>query len=68
MTVFKALTIARGFTKWGSENRVKILRLIGNGEGFSTIKVNIDDVLDGDASADILLQPGDTVVVSSGIF
>lgn len=68
MTVFKALTIARGFTKWGSKSGVKILRLNDNGEGFQTIKVNINDVLKGDASADILIQPADTIVVSSGVF
>ncbi len=68
MTVFKALTIARGFTKWGSEKRVEVLRPTDNGKGFATIRVNFNDVLDGDATADLLLQPGDTVVVSTGLF
>jgi len=67
MTVFKALTIAGGFTKWGSDKRVKILRLQNSGIGFETIKVNVGKVIDGDASADISLQPGDTLIVSAGI-
>ncbi len=67
MTVFKAMTIARGFTKWGSGSRVKILRLTNTGEGFVTIKVNIKKVLNGDATADTLLLPEDVIVVSSGI-
>jgi polysaccharide export outer membrane protein len=68
MTVFKALTIAGGFTKWGSASRVKILRPKNNSTGFESIKVNIDKVLKGDASADMLIEPGDTIVVSSGVF
>ena len=67
-TVFQALTIAGGFTKWGSESRVKVLRPSDNGNGFETIKVNIKDVIDGDATADVYLKPKDTIVVSSGIF
>ena len=67
MTVFKALTIAQGFTKWGSASRVKVLRLPDNGKEFLTINVNIEDVIDGDASADLFLQPGDVIMVSSGI-
>ena len=68
MTVFKALSLAGGFTKWGSSGRVNVLRLNNNNAGYETIKVNIDDVIDGDATADINLQPGDIVVVSTGIF
>jgi len=68
MTVFKAITIAGGFTKWGSGNRVNVLRQSENRNGFETVKVNIDDVIDGDATADIELKPGDMIIVSSGIF
>jgi polysaccharide export outer membrane protein len=68
MTVFKALTIAGGFTKWGSASRVKILRPRNDNSGFETIKVNIDDIIEGDATADVFLEPGDTVVISAGVF
>jgi len=67
-TVLKAILTAGGFNKWGSESRVKILRQKENGEGFNTIKVNINHILNGDVAADIFLHPGDIVVVSSGIF
>jgi len=67
-TVFKAILAARGFTKWGSESRVKVLRLAEDRKEFVTIKVDINDILNGDATADIALQPGDIVVVSSGLF
>ena len=67
-TVFKAILTASGFNKWGSESRVKILRRTEDAKGLVTIKVDINDILDGDATADIALQPGDIVVVSSGLF
>ncbi len=68
MTVFKALTIAGGFTKWGSNKGVKILRLKKDNTGFESLKVNISDVIEGDANADILLKSNDVVIVSTGIF
>lgn len=67
-TVFKAILRAGGFNKWGSGSRVKILRPAEDGKGLITIKVDINEILDGDATADIALQPGDIVVVSSGLF
>ncbi|RJO61674.1 hypothetical protein C4544_02120 [candidate division WS5 bacterium] len=68
MTILKAITIAGGVTKWGAENKVKILRQKPNKSGIDIIKVNIKDVLDGDISKDIKLEEGDTVVVTAGIF
>ena len=68
MTVFKAITIASGFTKWGSGNRVNILRSVDNGKSFKTIRVNIEKVIGGKVEADVKLLSGDIIVVSSGIF
>jgi len=69
LTAFKALTISGGFTKWGSPDRFKILRRDKTKENnIITIKVEIGDVLKGIASADVLLEPGDIIVVSSGMF
>ncbi len=68
MTAFKAITMAGGFTKWGSENRVKILRQKKDTSGFETIKVNIDNVIRGKADADVALEPGDILVISAGVF
>jgi polysaccharide export outer membrane protein len=67
MTVFKAVTIAGGMTKWGSEGRVKVLRMNDTGDEFRTIKVDLDDIIDGDASKDVILQPGDVIIASSGL-
>lgn len=67
-TVFMALTIAGGFTKWGSSSKVKVLRLNKDKSEFETFKVDIDKVIKGDASADIHLQSGDIIIISSGVF
>ena len=68
MTVIKALSLAGGFTKWGSPNQVKILRQKEDKTGYDVIKANVKAAMEGNATADIVLQPDDTVVVSGGIF
>lgn len=67
-TMLKAITMAGGFTKYGSSSRVKVLRMEKSGSGYKTIKVNISDVMGGNSSKDEILQPQDIVVVSEGIF
>ena len=68
-TVLKAISMVGGFTKYGSSNRVKILRPHKGGGGYETIKVNIKEIMDGSAKEeDAILQPGDTLVVSEGLF
>jgi len=67
-TVLRAISLAGGFTKFGSSARVKILREREDTPGYDDIKVNIKDVMNGKAEEDIVLKPGDTVVVSEGAF
>lgn len=67
-TVLKAISIAGGFTKFGSASKVKVLREKEGAIGYDTINVNIKNVMAGKTDEDLLLQPGDIVVVSEGIF
>lgn len=67
-TVLRAISMAGGFTKYGSSSRVKVLRPKKDGPGYDSIKININDLMDGKPEADILVKPGDIVVVSEGIF
>jgi len=67
-TVLKAISIAGGFTKFGSKSNVKILRPRKDRPGYISIKVDLKAVLDGDANADIVIQPGDIIVISEGLF
>ncbi|HOO71596.1 MAG TPA: polysaccharide biosynthesis/export family protein [Spirochaetota bacterium] len=67
-TVLKAIAVAGGFTRFGSKSRVKILRPRKDRPGYREIKVDLKAVIDGDAKADILIEPGDIIVVSEGFF
>lgn len=67
-TVLKAISIAGGFTRFGSKSRVKLLRPYTDKPGYQNIKINLKKAMDGDAKADIVLQPGDIVIVSEGFF
>lgn len=68
MTALKAISIAGGFTKYGSSSRVKVLRQKKGSAGYETIKVNIKAVMEGNANVDVILKTGDIVVVSEGVF
>lgn len=68
MSALKAISIAGGFTKFGSSNRVKILRPQPGAAGYDTIQVNIKAVMNGHTERDVPLQPGDIIVVSEGLF
>ena len=67
VTVLRAITMAGGFTRFGS-SKVKILRPKKDKPGYDTIQVNIKAIMDGKASEDKILQPEDIIVVTQGIF
>ncbi len=67
-TVLKAISIAGGFTRFGSSSNVKILRPRKDRPGYNIIKVDIKAAMEGNSDADIVLQSGDIVVVSAGFF
>ena len=67
-TVLRAISMAGGFTKFGSSSRVKVLRPKENEPGYNTIKLDIKNIMNGDTAEDIILKPGDMIVVSEGVF
>jgi polysaccharide biosynthesis/export protein len=67
-TVLKAISIAGGFTRFGSKSRVKLLRPYADKPGYESIKINLQKAMDGDAREDVMLQPGDILIVSEGFF
>ena len=68
MTVLRAISMAGGFTKFGSSSRVKVLRPRAQGAGYEPVKINIKEVMDGLSQSDVVIKPGDIVVVSEGVF
>jgi len=67
-TVLRAISMAGGFTKFGSSSHVKVLRPKDSQAGYETIKIDIKKVMNGDSEKDILLMAGDMVVISEGVF
>lgn len=67
-SVLRAISIAGGFTRFGSSSRVKVLRPRKNGPSYEPIKIKITAVMEGDCSEDLIINPGDVVVVSEGVF
>jgi polysaccharide export outer membrane protein len=67
-TVLKAISIAGGFSKFGSSSRVRVLRPKEDASVYENIKVNIKAIMNGSSVEDLKLQPGDIVNVAEGIF
>lgn len=67
-TVLKAISIAGGFSKFGSSSRVKVLRPRKDTTAYDNIKVNIKAIMSGSPAEDLKLRPGDIVNVEEGIF
>ncbi len=67
LTVLEAITMAGGFTDIAAPDRTKILR--GAGNTSQSIPVEISRITkQGDKSADIFLEPNDTVYVPQSFF
>lgn len=67
VTALTAITQAGGFTDYAAKNRVSVIRNQNNVK--ETIPVNLDKIIKhGDASEDVILQPGDVVHVPESVF
>ncbi len=66
-TVLKAISLAGGFTKYGSPYRVKILRTVPGKMGYEDIKIDIKGAVRGLDGKDIRIEPEDIVVASEGV-
>jgi polysaccharide biosynthesis/export protein len=65
-TLLQAVTIAGGFTPVAARNKIVVFRFAENGEKDVKIRASYDDIVLRDATAqNILLKPGDTIVVPS---
>jgi len=66
MTALDAVLSAGGFTEFASQNGVTVVR---NEAGtVRSIDVKLKDVMNGNVKKNVALQPGDIVMVHSGIF
>jgi len=61
LTVMQAFALAGGFTEWADKNKILLYRRNNNRE--ETITIRYKDIINGDFSKDIQLQPDDTIIV-----
>ncbi len=66
MTVLDAVLTAGGFTDYASQNDVFVERKEGG--KIISIRVLLKEVMNGDVKENVSLDPGDMVIVKSGIF
>jgi polysaccharide export outer membrane protein len=63
-TFLQAIALAGGFTPFASTNNILILRSSLNGHDQSRIKIRYRDIVsDNHPNSNIILKPGDTIVV-----
>jgi len=66
LSLLGAVAKAGGFTKTAAPQRTKIVRVIGGEE--KTIMVDLNNVRKGDQSLNIILQPGDVIIIPESYF
>ncbi len=66
-TILQAISLAGGFTQFASQNDIRIIRNVLNGEGKIKelrIPIRYDDLVSDDGAAyNVTLQSGDTIIV-----
>ena len=66
-TAMAAVLAAGGTTKYASPNRARVIR--ATGQGREVLELELGDILKhGDKSKDVLLEPGDMVIVPARLF
>ena len=67
LTAVDAILNSGGFTEFAKQNDVIIVRKEGN--SVKNIEARLKDVIkDGDTSKDVLLRPGDLIIIKAGLF
>ena len=67
MTVLDAMIASGGLTPYASGNRTKLIRKVNGRDISSTLRLS-DLLKEGDLSANVELQPGDTIIIPQSWF
>jgi len=62
-TILQIIPMAGGFTEWAKENKILIIRKENGEERRMT--VNYKKAMEGDPGSNVILKPGDTIVVEA---
>lgn len=61
ITLLEAIKLAEGVNERGAPNRIKVRKIVGGQK--QEIKVNITDIMKGKKKDDVVIKPGDTIIV-----
>lgn len=67
MTILRAIAAAGGLGKYGSLDRVKILRTIPGKNEYQNLKVDMKGAVSGQPGKDISIESGDIVLALESI-
>ncbi len=62
-TLLQALTLAGGFTPFAAKNKIVVFRREYGKTTETKIKIKYNDIVSGDHKGNIILKPGDTIIV-----
>ena len=67
MSLLDVMIATKGLTKFAAGNRAVIVRRAGTSE--QRIRVHLSDLIkDGDTSQNMLMRPGDTLIIPQSFF
>ncbi len=67
MSLLDVMIATKGLTKFAAGNRAVIVRRVGTSE--KRIRVHLSDLIkDGDISQNVMMQPGDTLIIPQSFF
>ena len=61
ITLLEAIKLAQGITERGAPNRIKVRKNYGDRQ--EVLKINLTDIINGKKKDDIVIKPGDTIIV-----
>ena len=66
MAVLEVISKAGGLTPFAAPNRTRLIRMVDGKE--KSIQVRVGDIIKGEKTQDVMLQPGDVIVVPQSFF
>ena len=66
MAVLEVISKAGGFTKFAAPNRTRLIRVVDGKE--KSLQVRVGDIIKGEKTQDVMLQPGDVIIVPQSFF
>ena len=66
MALLEVISKAGGLTAFAAPNRTRLVRMVDGKE--KSIQVRVGDIIKGEQTQDVMLQPGDVIIVPQSLF